>query len=667
MPHKPPPHTTQAATSADLEWGSDSLSRIYKAMTPGQEDADIFFPKEDIIKTGNQYKLVSKSSGKNLGTYDTKAAAKKRERQVQYFKRQENTDIKESYLTEFGDRPYSWRMTVSQSDHYQAQFTIPETGMVYKVSMWATKWPKPKPRRPDGSVRPSPPPLPVQWEFGFGLWKAADHAWNSPVPGVDDVVGKTGVAIPVFATVVAIFKEMVKRAKPLSIVYSAKGASRARLYTRFTRMIQRIVPGYKGVEVKPGSYEVRHSRYANMVKMGIVPEEHTMNIPSFREYLHESQTTITEGWLSNVFAWVRKRIAGLFNKLKFGRSVSIRIPTSPIVEGKGGGQKALVGYYAEAVTARVLAEHIKSANGRLTAGSMPDIFARSGQARLRDPRLAGAAAEIARADAGGAALGAQIWNDIRIESEDFGLLTFDIALTGESAKGVSKSDIVLTVTKDSESTVIDRIAASLKVYKTPQINLANTSFISLIRILFYGANHPKSKTEDFVAEFVKKYGARADIEMLLHHQQTIGREIGLGKTKEQARKIAKLTHPEVIDIIVRIFNANYKGRDKKRINARFLSLLGWEGDDEFYAAIGKGDKQKVMSSRKSKALKEMLAKLRENFVIDIKRNSNTSNALVTLSTNRGVVIITGTMTFADSGGKTAPGKTNLFVNLSKMF
>ena len=282
MPHKPPPHTTQSATSADLEWGSDSLSRIYKAMTPGQEDAGIFFPKEDIIKTGNQYKLVSKSSGKNLGTYDTKAAAKKRERQVQYFKRQENTDMKESYLTEFGDRPYSWRMTVSQTDHYQAQFTIPENGMVYKVSMWATKWPKPQ-----SSGVPAPPPLPSQWEFGFGLWKAADHAWNSPVKGVDDIVGGTGVAIPVFATVVAIFKEMVKRAKPLSIVYSAKGQSRARLYSRFTRMIQRIVPGYKGVEVKPGSYEVRHSRYANLAKLGIVPEEHTMNIPSFKEYLQK--------------------------------------------------------------------------------------------------------------------------------------------------------------------------------------------------------------------------------------------------------------------------------------------------------------------------------------------------------------------------------------------
>ena len=42
--------------------------------------------KEHIVKTGNQYKLVSKTTGKNLGTYSSRAGAEKRERQVQYFK-----------------------------------------------------------------------------------------------------------------------------------------------------------------------------------------------------------------------------------------------------------------------------------------------------------------------------------------------------------------------------------------------------------------------------------------------------------------------------------------------------------------------------------------------------------------------------------------------------
>jgi hypothetical protein len=42
--------------------------------------------KEHIIKTSGGYKLVSKKTGRNLGTATTKAGIMKRERQVQYFK-----------------------------------------------------------------------------------------------------------------------------------------------------------------------------------------------------------------------------------------------------------------------------------------------------------------------------------------------------------------------------------------------------------------------------------------------------------------------------------------------------------------------------------------------------------------------------------------------------
>ena len=42
--------------------------------------------KEHIVKAGSGYRLVSKKTGKNLGTYPTRAGAERRERQVQYFK-----------------------------------------------------------------------------------------------------------------------------------------------------------------------------------------------------------------------------------------------------------------------------------------------------------------------------------------------------------------------------------------------------------------------------------------------------------------------------------------------------------------------------------------------------------------------------------------------------
>ena len=43
---------------------------------------------EHIVKVGSKYRLVSKKSGKNLGTYDSKEGAVQREREVEYFKHQ---------------------------------------------------------------------------------------------------------------------------------------------------------------------------------------------------------------------------------------------------------------------------------------------------------------------------------------------------------------------------------------------------------------------------------------------------------------------------------------------------------------------------------------------------------------------------------------------------
>lgn len=42
--------------------------------------------KEHVIKTDSGYKLVSKKTGKNLGTATSKAGIMKREREVEYFK-----------------------------------------------------------------------------------------------------------------------------------------------------------------------------------------------------------------------------------------------------------------------------------------------------------------------------------------------------------------------------------------------------------------------------------------------------------------------------------------------------------------------------------------------------------------------------------------------------
>ena len=43
---------------------------------------------ERIVKDGSKWKILSKDSSKELGTYDTKEDAVKRLRQIEYFKHQ---------------------------------------------------------------------------------------------------------------------------------------------------------------------------------------------------------------------------------------------------------------------------------------------------------------------------------------------------------------------------------------------------------------------------------------------------------------------------------------------------------------------------------------------------------------------------------------------------
>jgi len=56
--------------------------------------------KEHIVKVKDQFRLVSKKTGKNLGTYPTREGAEKRERQVQYFKHV-NEDVSHDDYSEF--------------------------------------------------------------------------------------------------------------------------------------------------------------------------------------------------------------------------------------------------------------------------------------------------------------------------------------------------------------------------------------------------------------------------------------------------------------------------------------------------------------------------------------------------------------------------------------
>jgi hypothetical protein len=56
------------------------------AMGDGSDGSSESVQREHIVKTDGGFRLVSKKTGKNLGTYPSRAGAERRERQVQYFK-----------------------------------------------------------------------------------------------------------------------------------------------------------------------------------------------------------------------------------------------------------------------------------------------------------------------------------------------------------------------------------------------------------------------------------------------------------------------------------------------------------------------------------------------------------------------------------------------------
>jgi hypothetical protein len=219
--------------------------------------------------------------------------------------------------------------------------------------------------------------------------------------------------------------------------------------------------------------------------------------------------------------------------------------------------------------------------------------------------------ELERMDSAGALLSKVIFQDVILKGNDYTALQFDIELTGDSEKGSSKADLILTVGKMSKKEIVDRISASIKAYETSRINLDNATFISLFKKLFY--DDPKAlgnKIENFIVGFINDYGSEKEIRKLYALQNTIKTKMKSGLSKEDARLYSKTVQGEVIEVMVNIFNQHYL-KHKKEVNKRILKILGFNGADDFYAAIGKTNKQKYISSRQSEEMKQMLEDLNQ--------------------------------------------------------
>ena len=348
--------------------------------------------------------------------------------------------------------------------------------------------------------------------------------------------------------------------------------------------------------------------------------------------------------------------------------------------------KSRLGYFSEFVVAYELASLIDNEGGKLTERSKLNKL--KSNMLLRKAELITLkinVEELKRQETGGKVIAKQMFEDLILngkEGNDYHTLEFDIQLTGDSAKGVDKADVVITVKRPSKNTIVDKIAASLKTYKQPNINLSNKTFTGLLKDLTGDPEYENKSLQKFeniiftsmVQEFmkIKKIKDVKLAESIVGSGETFLKKYGVtlfNKLKEAGRAASKASHKQVSKLIVSEFNKVYE-KNKKKMNENLLHLIGLDGSDDFYAAIGTAGKQKVLSSRQSKEMKEFLDSVKTNKLNIKMQPSSSGNAIEVNIILEKEVIAKSTISFTDTGiGSTGmtkskgAGKTNFWFNV----
>lgn len=348
--------------------------------------------------------------------------------------------------------------------------------------------------------------------------------------------------------------------------------------------------------------------------------------------------------------------------------------------------KSRLGYFSEFVTAFELATLIDKEGGNLTNRSKLSTLKSNMLLRKSElVKLKINNEELKRQETGGKVIAKQMFEDLILngkEGNDYHTLEFDIELTGDSAKGVDKADVVITVKRPSKNIIIDKIAASLKTYKQPNINLSNKTFTGLLKDLTGDPEYENKSLQKFeniiftsmVQEFmkIKKIKNVKLAESIVGSGEAFLKKYGVtlfNKLKEAGRAASKASHKQVSKLIVSEFNKVYEN-NKKKMNQNLLRLIGLDGSDDFYAAIGTAGKQKVLSSRQSKEMKEFLDSVKTNKLNIKMEPSSSGNAIDVNIILEKEVIAKSTISFTDTGiGSTGmtkskgAGKTNFWFNV----
>ena len=405
---------------------------------------------------------------------------------------------------------------------------------------------------------------------------------------------------------------------------------------------------------------------------------------------------LNEGLFDGFVNFIRKAYNGIVNGFKKAFSALTNVKMGSIKRVKVGSMikeeevkqdsKSRLGYYSEYVCGQALAELIESKGLNLPGTQSSKVFAKAKKA-FHDNKLKtltnykSLASEIERMEDGGKAMAESIFSDMLAETADLKITNFDIQLTGDSLKGESKADIVLSARKKDKGAVVKEIAASLKAYKSSSINLANSTLLSLFASLTKDKNFTSKALEKaqkviydtMLKAASKDLGKSKAVALLTNKIRNANEKKLFKKYKDIGRKASKETQTNTAGIIVKEFNAVYK-KNKSKINENLLELIGMDGSDDFYASIGEGKKMRVLSSRQSPELQKFLQEVRSKFltIVMTPKPGKAGRASVTVDLMIGKTMLSSSsITMTDTGigsgamtKSTGQIKTNFWFNFN---
>jgi hypothetical protein len=358
-------------------------------------------------------------------------------------------------------------------------------------------------------------------------------------------------------------------------------------------------------------------------------------IKDFRTFLNEGKIG---KFLKKAKSGLSSFIKKIISSLGFGQTKKIQL--SSMNEKVTSGMQAQLGYYSEYVTAQEIIRSLMSDNLSVSLNgskSNPKSAIDKKVSEYRntiltiDPKLED---EVARMEQQGYQMGQSIYSDAIISSDDLILIHFNVILTGDSLKGKNKADVVVEITKQDTKEVIDNIMASLKAYKGWKINLANntlTSFFTNLGVKLDSKSAEKLNHLQSVRARLWRFYVNDDFKGL---KKSYGSKVAsavkpMFKTKyekgteptAQHKKFIKAGHDviqkDISNYFVGLLKNEYK-KNKLGINKNILSLLGFDGTDDFYLAVKQRNKISVLSNRTSPMYKKLIEQIQSDFELVIR-------------------------------------------------